>query len=206
LGVGYETGRSKQASFPFTRDVTVDVIAAAGNRLWRDLIPNNATPMKVTSVQLGFTGLETAESGQRSLDGFLTSSLLAKRPRDYVHYDERHSPVGSVDTTGSDAEGSRAAERVQNYQSDTSFTCTRCGRRFSLPKSLLDVEDTTLKAESLAAIRMEHDDFHFAFELAKESDSAEAGRTMDVTTKETRKKRQKEKDKSNGIEKFFDRK
>src|ERR1700735_4339343 len=76
---GYESGRSKQTVFPFTKEVTVDSIASAGDKLWKDLV-GNSTTLNVTNVQLAFTGIDVAEAGQRSIEGFLKPAS-AKRSR-----------------------------------------------------------------------------------------------------------------------------
>ncbi len=70
---GYDATRSKQAPFPFTKDVTVDTIASAGNKLWKELI-GNQTMLNVTNVHLAFTGIEFAETGQQTIKGFLKPS------------------------------------------------------------------------------------------------------------------------------------
>jgi len=61
--------------------VTVDFIAAAGNKLWKELIGTEVV-MKVTNVSLSFTGIEEAEAGQKSIEGFL------KRRREQIEDDE----------------------------------------------------------------------------------------------------------------------
>lgn len=63
------------------REVTVDTIASAGDKLWKELVGTNLV-MNVTNVQLAFTGIETAETGQRSIEGFLKSGQTSKRARD----------------------------------------------------------------------------------------------------------------------------
>jgi hypothetical protein len=207
---GYEAGRSKQASFPFTRDVDVDTISTAGDRLWKELVPNNATPMKVTSVQLAFTGLETAEAGQRSIEGFFTADSPAKRPRESEHDDDGYSQRGSTSMVGDGLAVDHTAAVLQGDSSGghaSSFACVRCGKQFTLPQSLVDVEDTRLKAERLAAMRMEHDDFHYAYDLAKGSSDRTALEVSDRGEKKRQKKqKQTRSEELKGIEKFFNRK
>ncbi|TBU55607.1 DNA/RNA polymerase [Dichomitus squalens] len=71
---GYETMRSKQTPFPFTRSVTVDVIASFGDKLWKELVGTaGSTPFKITNVQLSFSGIGTMEAGQRTIEGFLSA-------------------------------------------------------------------------------------------------------------------------------------
>lgn len=93
--IGYTKSRSKQAPFPFSKNVTVDLIAEFGNRLWRELVGwrnddednvNNdhsksrdiggggvgklTTMKKVTNVSLTFMGVEMMEVGQKGIEGF----------------------------------------------------------------------------------------------------------------------------------------
>ncbi|KAF7312150.1 DNA polymerase eta [Mycena indigotica] len=97
--------RSKQAPWPFVRDVTVDVIANAADRLWRELV-NPHGPIKVTSVSLAFTGIEGVETGLAGIDTFFNNKPVSKRSRDdEVHFRGNH------------------------------FVCGRCGYKASLPPS-----------------------------------------------------------------------
>ncbi|KAK0223092.1 hypothetical protein IW262DRAFT_1458102 [Armillaria fumosa] len=179
---GYEASRSKQSSFPFIREVTVDVIAAAGDKLWKDLV-GNSTSMKVTSVQLAFTGIETAETGQQSIDGFFKSGPNSKRGRD------DDSPRHVIELTAD--QWSAAAGQA--------FTCTRCNKDILFPKTASVSEED--QASLLATIRMEHSDWHFAQDLAKDP-----GNQSHVSLKEPAKKKKRRKESPKGIEKFFTRK
>jgi len=131
--LGYDSARSKQAAFPFARELTVDVIASAGDKLWNELV-GNSTSLKVSSVQLAFTGIEESEAGQTSIEGFFKAPS-AKRYRD-------------------------AEAVIDSHDGDEgpSHTCVRCGRTFSC-----------VTEDELEKTRLEHDDFHFAQDLAKES-------------------------------------
>ncbi len=172
---GYEASRSKQAAFPFNRDFNVDVIAAAGDKLWKDLV-GSATTMKVTSVQLAFTGIETAESGQQSIAGFLGT----KRPREEDNTDQEENDVTKK----------------------LFFVCSRCKKEVRLPTSSVSGDETADEA-ALGEMKMEHSDWHFARDLSKEADDPV---TLREPLKEPvkKKKRAKEPPKSKeGIEKFF---
>lgn len=192
---GYESARSKQAAFPFTRKLTVDAIAMAGDRLWKDLVGHSIV-MKVTSVQLAFTGLEAGQSGQQSIEGFFKTPdrgqpnndrQLLKRVRD-----EEDMPPQTLALEG------ESNTLSSNGVSSTSFTCLQCGKRFYLAGHTAsdDTEDEG-RAKALAILRMEHDDFHFAQDLAKTSGEPQRGRPS--VTKKKRKER-------GGIEMFFNRK
>ncbi|SJL00040.1 uncharacterized protein ARMOST_03352 [Armillaria ostoyae] len=181
---GYEASRSKQAPFPFIREVTVDVIAAAGDKLWKDLV-GKSTSIKVTSVQLAFTGIETAETGQQSIDEFLKGGPSSKRARD------DDSPKHVTELTA-DQSSAAAGQAV-------AFTCSRCNKDIPFPNTVSVSEED--QADLLAAIRMEHSDWHFAQDLAKDP-----GNQLRVSLKEPAKKKKRRKESPTGIEKFFTRK
>lgn len=143
--------------------------------------------MKVSSVQLAFTGIETSESGQGSIEGFFRGQPTAKRQRE----DE-------ASLTLTDANGA-VNDTAHEDQSTTSFTCARCGKTISLPQALIGVKE--LHHEALTALQSEHSDYHFAQDLSKESNEALiiSGPTR---TSPKKKKRRKE---PHGIEKFFGR-
>ncbi|KAF9466547.1 hypothetical protein BDZ94DRAFT_1306143 [Collybia nuda] len=190
---GYEPGRSKQAPFPFTREVNVDIIASAGDKLWKELVGKSVV-MKVTSIQLAFTGIETPEVGQGSIEGFLKAGQAIKRQRDY----DRSLRV--TDSSLNDYRGDQNDTAAHGEdRATTSFTCTRCRKTISLPQALVNVKE--LHTEALASLRSEHNDFHYAQDLANEPDEAiiPSGSTGHSPKK---KKRRKE---PRGIEKFFGR-
>ncbi|KIJ66644.1 hypothetical protein HYDPIDRAFT_149468 [Hydnomerulius pinastri MD-312] len=164
---GYETSRSKQAAFPFTRDVTVDVIAAAADKLWKELT-GNATSVNVTSVQLAFTGIETAEMGQQSIESFFKSKEaqrpILKRPRS----DSDGLPADVRDEGGLSRSATVAP---RSTLSSTSFVCDRCGKRIALRDDQVNQSEEH-RAAALAALRVEHDDFHFAQDLANDAENS----------------------------------
>ncbi|KAF8824895.1 hypothetical protein HHX47_DHR7000283 [Lentinula edodes] len=83
-GHGYGTARSKQAPFPFTKEVTVNVIAAAGGKLWKELVGNVTGTIRITYISLGFTGIEATDASQQSIASFLDSHAVTgvKRPNE----------------------------------------------------------------------------------------------------------------------------
>ncbi|KAG5734315.1 N-acetyltransferase eso1 [Termitomyces sp. T112] len=162
---GYNAGQSKQATFPYTPEVTVDTVAAAGNMLWKDLVGTDLA-MKVTNVSLAFTGIEVAEHGQRSIEGFLEASQSTKRQRDENGNDDGWpvSLTGLVDADYMSGDNVPADDPCSGLHM-LSFKCSRCGQRLSVPSLGSSSRDGE---EQLAALRLEHDDFHFAQDLAKE--------------------------------------
>ncbi|TCD65937.1 DNA-directed DNA polymerase eta rad30 [Steccherinum ochraceum] len=264
--LGYEAFRSKQAPFPFTRDITVDYIASAGDRLWRELVGTETTrrtPFKITNVSLSFSGIDSMESGQRGIEGFFKngSSSSPQRPHDAAastspgklkrkraedladdeddddvgeemllsldHQDAGNQDQLAVDTRNgpehaetSNPAGVHPTESVSepsSTSSPTGFMCERCKKRVSLPDELREVEDGELKKEALAALRQEHDDWHFAEDLSRQHVADHPRRAIRPTSQSNSsgskprsgstngKKRRKDKDSEGGkgIAKFF---
>lgn len=183
---GYETSRSKQAAFPFTKDVSVDVIASAGNKLWKELV-GDATNVNVTNVQLAFTGIETTETGQQSIDAFFKTKDVQRQPlkrsRDY-----------NEELSRSESDGREKKER-----SWTSFVCDRCQIRFALRDDQLDWSDDE-RARALATLQQEHQDFHFARDLENGSLPQKTGSSSRPASKRGRGAEPR------GIAKFFGKK
>lgn len=193
--IGYESGRSKQCSFPFNRDFNVDTIAAAGDKLWKELV-GNSDALNVSTVQLAFTGIDVTETGQRGIEAFLVSPTK-KRQRD-EDVDHSTQSAGLVPHGVLDKQEVMTDEQVpaqdQSVLSD-SFICIRCGNTIRLPHNF--VGETT--EDALAVLRVEHEDFHFAQDLAKGSPNASPIKTSKNKRSKTTKKRKE----PQGIEKFF---
>lgn len=158
---GYETSRSKQAAFPFTKDVTVDVIASAGNKLWKELT-RDVTSINITCVQLAFTGIETAETGQQMIQGFFKTRDAQlpplKRPRS--------DSASSLHKGAVKSDTQNAPERQELSQ--MSFVCGRCQKQFALGEGSSGWGEEQ-RTSALAMLRQEHEDFHFAKDLAGDS-------------------------------------
>ncbi|KAI6165702.1 hypothetical protein EDD17DRAFT_179380 [Pisolithus thermaeus] len=187
---GYETSRSKQAAFPFTKDVSVDAIASAGNKLWKELMGSSAN-INITSVQLAFTGIEAAETGQQSIDTFFKTKDVQRQPLKRSRDNEELSPA-------------RAECDVRDIQEEkerswTSFVCDRCQIRLALRDDQLDLSDDE-RAHALATLRQEHQDFHFAKDLESGSLPQKTGSTSRPASKRGRAAE------SRGIARFFGKK
>ncbi|KAI5892593.1 DNA/RNA polymerase [Schizophyllum commune H4-8] len=180
---GYDTGRSKQAPFPFTNEATVDYIARLADKLWSELVGSATTALNVSSVQLAFTGIGNSEAGQQSISGFFANAKPASstpaKPGSRVDVDD------TLDSGG----GTR--------DSDAAFRCARCRKDIALPYRPDDAGD---RASALAALRLEHDDFHFAQDLARSERVTPTPAPVRPT------KKRKKGGKAEGIEKFFARK
>ncbi|KAL0060828.1 N-acetyltransferase eso1 [Marasmius tenuissimus] len=193
---GYEVSRSKQAPFPFSREVTVDLIANAGNKLWTELVGNHTGSMKVTNVSLAFTGIGVAEEGQQNIDGFFraggqASKRLRENDADMQEPDEL---LGNND--------------VHNERdiSAISFACSRCRKRIALSSAQTTGKTHEEKVQALDALKAEHEDFHFAQAVAREVEPDPDTQTRSSTERSVAKKKRKKEAPAKGIEKFFSRK
>ncbi|KAJ7583628.1 hypothetical protein C8J56DRAFT_954563 [Mycena floridula] len=157
----YDSQRSKQSPFPFVRNVNVDVIAAAGDKLWKELVGPSTTILTVNNISLSFTGIEAMEIGQRSIDGFFRTGSVSKRHRD-------DDPI---------------AKAEDQTESSHSFSCSRCGRIISLPPTM----DPNEAVQAMLTLKQEHDDFHFAQDLDKDPSGSEISITSSRPVKKRRK-------------------
>ncbi|KAL4062234.1 hypothetical protein J3A83DRAFT_4146174 [Scleroderma citrinum] len=187
---GYETSRSKQAAFPFTKNVTMDVIALAGNKLWKELM-KDVTSINITSVQLAFTGIEAAETGQQMIHGFF-------KTRDAQHPPLKRPRSNSDDPLDKGVESETPNPPERQVLSLTSFVCERCHSRIALGDVRAEWNEEQ-RASALAMLRQEHEDFHFAQDLAGASHPIKPRSSKPVSTRS----REPE---PKGITKFFSKK
>jgi DNA polymerase eta len=177
----------------------VDVIASAGDRLWKELVGESKI-IKVTSVQLAFTGLETAESGQQSIETFFKTPDRRQQlsPNSYGEPSLKRVREDDLDDALPQMVPLEGEEGTScTDASSTSFICQRCGKRLYLAESVgIDINGDG-RVESLQTLRMEHDDFHFAQDLSKTSDEPQ---------KQDSAKKKKKRKEPEGIAKFFNRK
>lgn len=180
----------------------MDIIATAGDKLWKDLV-GNSTTLNVSSVQLAFTGIDVAETGQTSIDGFLKppSSSSKKRPREPDGVANKAIPDGSAIASAGDTEHLNDGT---SQAAGSSYACGRCGKSFQVITT--DDQSTSTDNQTiqhrLAKAKLEHEDFHFAQDLANEGNTRS---TITVSSKPTTKppKKRKVAPEPKGIEKFF---
>ncbi|KAG2157918.1 uncharacterized protein EDB93DRAFT_1246415 [Suillus bovinus] len=182
---GYETSRSKQATFPFVRNVTVDVIATAADKLWKELT-GDAKIVNISSVQLAFTGLEKAEMGQKSIEGFFTARDIQQQTS-LKRSHEEDEPLVPLENTNLALPEFNDIEAV-------SFKCTRCHKTIALREGQSTGGPKEV-AQRLATLRSEHGDFHFAQDLANSNEGS-----VPVPRGSSSKRKKVE---PKGIEKFF---
>lgn len=64
-----ETARSRQAHFPFVRDLKAEHVYKVAQRLWDEALGGLAV-YEVVTVALGFSQLDAGEQGQKSIEGW----------------------------------------------------------------------------------------------------------------------------------------
>ncbi|KAJ7220061.1 DNA/RNA polymerase [Mycena pura] len=181
--------KSKQAPWPFVKEVTVEVVAAAADKLWKELIDSH-TPLKITGVSLAFAGIDGVESGLKSIDTFFKKPV-SKRALE----EDTDDAIVNNDNAG---EGSISSERTsRNISKDlSSFMCSRCGHRSTLPPSATRTEAE--RQTALTLMRTEHEDFHLALDLSKVPDDGREKRSGSGQPKKKQRKKSPQ-----GIAKFF---
>lgn len=184
----------------------MDTIAAAGDKLWKELVGNSSI-LKVSSVQLAFTGIDVAEAGQRSIEGFLkpissSSSKESGEARVIIDIEQATQAESAINTAGSS--DSRNLGNDEPQVNSISYACPRCGKTFELPTVHQSGEgDDQDIHDQLARAKLEHDDYHFAQDLAKQSSLPAPKSSSNNPTLRTTKKRKAESPATKGIEKFF---
>ena len=184
------------------RNVTIDVVAAAGDKLWKELVgPLNSTkplPSKITHVSLSFHGVEAGEANQQGIEGFLsktkTPSSPSKRKRE-MDSDGETVPEFSH----------RGSELRPNLDY---FVCDRCKKQIALPQELmsaLDLDEVTRK-DALASLKVEHQDFHFAQDLSRmpsDDERPEQSNPKPTVKPKKKRKRKGEAAEGEGIARYF---
>jgi DNA polymerase eta len=190
LHSGWKLSRSKQAPFPFVRDVTTDVVAAAGDKLWKELSDSTNGEVSITHVALAFGGIESGEANQQGIEGFLAKPESAGG--------DRRKRKGD-DDEAFESQGEGPSTDIPSRDDVDSFICKRCKKRIKLPDSLKgpDVTDDA-QQKSLKVLQMEHDDYHLAQDLSKAPE--EISPTKHSGGSKSKKRKKSEPD---GIAKFF---
>ena len=194
----------KQAPFPFVRNVTVDVVAAAGDKLWKELVGplDSKKPLsaKITHVSLAFHGVEAGEANQRGIEGFLSKSKTPNSPSK-----RKRRADGDDDEVGETVPTLSHGGSVPTP--NTGFVCDRCKRRIALPQEIVAASelDEEIREEALGSLRAEHQDFHFAQDLSRMGSDDERAERRDSKPTERGKKRKRkgEKREGEGIARFF---
>lgn len=188
------------------RNVTVDVVSAAGDKLWKELVGSldSKKPLstKITHVSLSFHGVEAGEVNQRGIEGFLskTPDSPSKRKRKLDGDDEE-----VYETIPTSPHGGPELMPNVDY-----FVCDRCKRQIALPQELTAGSelDEEIRRDALGSLRVEHEDFHFAQDLSGTvSDDERPGRRNSKLTTQPKKKRKQKggTGEAEGIARYFNK-
>jgi len=140
------------------------------------------------------------EAGQQSIDGFLAPlSASKKRVRDPVTDNNVQARDLLHATGGGEASESKLLDNSPSHLPSLSYACVRCGELIKLHTADHATED---QQSLFAKAKMEHDDFHFAQDLAKEGNPRSV---ISVSKKMTPKpaKKRKLSPEPKGLERFF---
>lgn len=185
------------------RNVTIDVVAAAGDKLWKELVgPLNSTkPLstKITHICLSFHGVEAGEVNQQGIEGF-----LSKAPG------ERKRKVDSDDERVDDTIQTVSRKGPELRPDIDYFVCDRCKKRITLPQELTAASqlDEDIRRDALRSLRAEHQDFHFAQDLSRMTSDGEQPERSSLKPTNHPKKKRKHKGgiaEGEGITRFFNK-
>ncbi|CAG8686985.1 1753_t:CDS:2, partial [Acaulospora colombiana] len=154
---GEKTGKSKQAPFPYVRELTGELIGKAVMKLWKELYGTDAqraghpypANLKIIHIGIAFTGLEPLAPGQRAIDGFLSKST--------------RTPL--ISGNGDDVVKEEIVEEIPKDE-QLEYVCPECAKKIKY--TVLSNDHEELRATKLLAVKSEHEDFHFAQRLARE--------------------------------------
>ena len=192
----------------------MDLIVGFADRLWKDLVgsgnkQDGSLPYSVTSIALGFSGVEPGEAGQQSIEGFFrpgTSTMRQSSP-DMDGNDTRRTHREKRQRKAEDGEDS--SDDILEIE-PASFVCPRCHKRIEVQLGDDGVEGLERRR---AKALMEHDDFHVAEDLSKMPDDgiSVGSRGLRAVEREKKRKREsnarKDRDRSaEGITRFLVRK
>jgi DNA polymerase eta len=148
------------------------VIAGYADRLWNDLVgsgskQDGSLPYSVTTIALGFSGVEAGETGQQSIEGFFRPETSTKSRSDGGG-DDRHR------THGEKRQREREGSSDDIQEIEASLVCPRCHKRIEVE---LGDDGEGESEQRRAKALMEHGDFHVAEDLSKMADDGINGRS-----------------------------
>ncbi|KAI5122546.1 hypothetical protein M0805_005273 [Coniferiporia weirii] len=232
---GWNILRSKQQPFPLPRTVSADFVTGEATKLWKEIVGNDMLwdgkrGMKITHLSLNLTGITWTEEGQKDIAGFFHPKIptgAGRAASEDVAGPSTLANTGgtkrkrSMSVVSSSKEQEIVAFNVDDDEAGTSdlysFECVRCRKTITIPTHLRidadlnpdsntfsDFED--MRQRALANLRVEHDDYHFAQDLARQDGSTITAAAPSDKPKSPpsrpAKKRKKHKE-PEGIAKFF---
>jgi DNA polymerase eta len=149
-------------------------------KLWKELHGTDATraaggsstSMKIINISLAFTGLDMMEPGQQGIEDFfkLGNEVVSPLPSRKRTRETFEATLSHEAATPKQAGTGQKQCRTLPEETDGSSTlmlsweCPRC--RSSLP---IVVRPNEVEGERVDIIRSEHEDWHFAKDLAREN-------------------------------------
>ena len=131
---------------------------------------DGSLPYSVTSIALGFSGVEPGEAGQQSIEGFFRpGSSTSTKPRSDPDLDSDNAQRIRHAKRQRETEGAECSsdDILEIEREDTgSFVCPRCHSRIEVDFG----EGGEVSEERRAKALMEHSDFHVAEDLSKVPD------------------------------------
>ncbi|KAG8821399.1 DNA-directed DNA polymerase eta rad30 [Serendipita sp. 399] len=152
---GEGASRSKQAPFPFVRNLTREVIVTAVVKLWKELHGTdaeratnpNVPNMKIINIAVSFNGVEVLEQGQQGIEGFLGLERVTA-------------------ATSTDQEGTPEPKDEPNEGEVLKYLCPKCKKTLTAQVEPDDSEE--LRSMKLSTLTAEHEDYHFAQSLSRQ--------------------------------------
>lgn len=148
-------------------------------------------PYSVTSIALGFSGVEPGEAGQQSIEGFFrqgpgTSTKSRSDPDlDGDDTQRTHWLKRQRETEGAEASSDDILEI--EHEDVASFVCPRCHRRIEVELGDGGEGSEERRAKAL----MEHSDFHVAEDLSKMPGDGINNRSQGLRAVERERKRKR---------------
>ena len=177
---GDNASRSKQAAFHFVRNLSGDVIHGAAMKLWKELHGTDATraaggsdtTMKIINISLAFTGLDVMEPGQQGIEDFfkLESDMGSplpnrKRTRESFEATISHEAAAPRQAGTGQQQVPTLPEEIDGLPTrPLTWECPRCRTRLPIV-----VRPNEVESEKVDTTRSEHEDWHFAKDLAREN-------------------------------------
>ena len=135
--------------------------------MWKEMVgtdATNKTPLHITNVALCFTGVEAIESGQKRIEGFFKAGNAESDPTTRQRSEKPPSaralqvPLQAPSPPPPEDQTLPVLVEPEPEPEPPSFKCDRCGKKIVLKKG---------DARTLDALKLEHDDYHFAQDLAR---------------------------------------
>ena len=122
--------------------------------MWKELAGTDATrkaPLKITNLSLSFSGIESMETGQRTIEGFFAGKEKVsednggspgkperkRRRSDVVNEDVGPSRLRVDHLAQNNLDDQDHEAELRHTEDQFAYTCDRCGRRIELPCSIL---------------------------------------------------------------------